>query len=139
METREPLETILVVDDNRFILELVVAILKRQNYRVLSASSGDAALEIAASHSLDMLLADVQMPIMTGPELARRLRRQMPELHILLMSGGATREDFDAEDWHFLEKPFSPTILVRTLRKILHTPGRLKREMANVALEMHAS
>ena len=139
METRETVETILVVDDNRFILELVVAILKRQHYRVLSASSGDAALEVAANHSIDMLLSDVQMPIMTGPELARRLRRQRPELPILLMSGAAMHKDFDAEEWGFLEKPFSPTILVRTVRKILHTPALLRREMANVDLEMQVS
>jgi len=68
-------ETILAVDDDPTILDLVINVLKPMGYQVLLASSGEQALELAASHQdeIDLLLTDVMLPGIKGHELARRV------------------------------------------------------------------
>ena len=66
-------ETILVVDDNEEVLEFVVAILKRAAFQVLSAHDGAGAIEVAKQTEgrIDLLLSDVDMPLMSGPDLGK--------------------------------------------------------------------
>src|SRR5688500_15098706 len=85
------LETILVVDDNESVLGSVVDILEAVNFRVPSADSGHAALKLAGetNEEIDLLLSDVEMPQMSGPDLGEALKKARPHMHVMLMSGGA--------------------------------------------------
>ncbi len=67
-------ETILVVDDNEMVLKTVVAILKASNFRVLSADNGPTAIKLSkeTNERIDLLLSDVDMPLMSGPDLHGR-------------------------------------------------------------------
>ena len=86
------LETILVVDDNESVLSVVVALLKRANFQVLSADNGANAIELAkqTEGQIDLLLSDVDMPLMSGPDLGEALKKARPDMHVMLMSGGRT-------------------------------------------------
>ena len=88
---KETLETILVVDDNEDVLKVVVKILERANFRVLSASSGPDAIKLAeeTSGKIHLLLSDVDMPLMSGPDLGELLKKTRPDMHVMLMSGGS--------------------------------------------------
>jgi CheY-like chemotaxis protein len=103
--------TILLVEDNQQVREMLINMLQAKGNRVLSAVDGIDALEIAAAYdsNIDLLLTDVVMPRMGGGELARRLRSLRPATKIILMSGYAddelARQGMDAAD-HFLHKPF---------------------------------
>jgi nitrogen-specific signal transduction histidine kinase/CheY-like chemotaxis protein len=118
--------TILVAEDEASVRALAVAALTRRGYRVLSASSGEEALQIAATFdgTIDLLLSDVVMPGMKGPALADRLRAARPGIRVMLMSGYAadivTREDL--KDAPLLVKPFSPVMLAKAVRSILDVP-----------------
>ncbi|MHB8766953.1 MAG: hybrid sensor histidine kinase/response regulator, partial [Deferrisomatales bacterium] len=79
--------TVLVAEDEDEVRFVVTRALEREGYTVLEAASPAQALELAAEHKLDLLLTDVVMPGMRGPELATRLREQEPGLRVLFMSG----------------------------------------------------
>jgi len=80
-----------VVDDDDDILKVVVPILKHANFRVLSANSGPNALKIAkkTTGKIDLLLSDVDMAQMSGPDLGEAMKKARPDLHVMLMSGGS--------------------------------------------------
>jgi two-component system cell cycle sensor histidine kinase/response regulator CckA len=84
------LETILVVDDNDVILSVVVQLLERANFQVLSAGNGADAIELAKETKgrIDLLLSDVDMPLISGPDLGLTLKKTRPDLRVMLMSGG---------------------------------------------------
>ena len=124
---REKLETILVVDDNETVLKVVVEILKRANFRVLSAGGGVNAIEVAGKTEgrIDLLLSDVDMPLMSGPDLGLRLKKTRPELHVMLMSGGDNGNLLVLNyGWAFIQKPFVSTKLVQMVTEVLHTRDR---------------
>jgi two-component system, cell cycle sensor histidine kinase and response regulator CckA len=118
-------ETVLVAEDERGVREVVQRILSRKGYKVLVASSGPEALEVAARFEdrIDILLTDVVMPQMSGWELAERLRIERTGLKIVYMSGYA--EDALAPNTAsnpaitFIEKPFSAEALILKLRQVL--------------------
>jgi signal transduction histidine kinase/ActR/RegA family two-component response regulator len=119
-------ETVLVAEDEEAVREFAVESLQRHGYQVISAASGEAALQLAGTHdgAIHLLLTDVVMPGMTGPELARRLRASRPGLRVLLMSGYAadvvTADDL--QDAAMVPKPFSPASLTRAVRNALDLP-----------------
>jgi DNA-binding response OmpR family regulator len=106
------------------VRELARKVLTRQGYRVLTAASGDEALRMADDYSgsIDILLTDVVMPGISGPEVAQRLRQSRPETRVLYMSGYAG----DALGAHglgdgqaaFIEKPFTPAALAAKVREV---------------------
>jgi two-component system cell cycle sensor histidine kinase/response regulator CckA len=115
-------ETILLVDDERGIREFARAALERQGFHVLVAESGEDALRVAATFpgTIALLVTDVRMPGIQGPELAAQLRALRQGLRVLLMSGyaeGVTPETL--EDMALLEKPFLPSVLTRAVRQAL--------------------
>ena len=117
-------ETILVVDDTDITLNLVASILKTANFTVLGASNGPAALELAATYSerIDLLLSDVQMPGMSGPDLGKTLKRSRPDMHVMLMSGLPGGEPLALNyGWAFIQKPFVPSKLLEMVNVVLHT------------------
>lgn len=121
------LETILVVDDNAVVLALVVAVLQHSKFHVLSAGNGAEAIELAevTKSRIDLLLSDVDMPRMSGPDLGEALKKARPDLRVMLMSGGESRSlPVLNYGWTFIQKPFVPTKLVQMVREVLHSPGR---------------
>jgi DNA-binding NtrC family response regulator len=121
------LETILVVDDNEAVLKCVVAILKRADFRVLSADSGPAALKLAeeTDGKIDLLLSDVDMPQMSGPDLGETLKKTRQDLHVMLMSGGANGNLLVLNyGWAFIQKPFVPVKLIQMITEVLHSRNR---------------
>ncbi len=120
-------ETILVVDDNVGVLNIVVKILTAANFLVLSALNGEAALALALKHrgTIDLLLSDVDMPAMSGPELGEALKKSRPDFHVMLMSGGKTDSLLVLNyGWAFLAKPFIAKRLVEMIEDVLHSPNR---------------
>jgi PAS domain S-box-containing protein len=117
-------ETVLVVEDERTIRDLVVRALSRRGYKVLQASDGQEAIELVAAmeEPLHILVSDVVMPRLGGPEVARALRERWPALPVLLMSGytaDALRKGRDVPDSAFLPKPFTPDQLCLRVRELL--------------------
>ena len=128
-------ETLLVVENEAAIKALVQMALERHGYVVLTAESGDEALRLAAAHSgpIDLLITDVVMPDLRGPELARRLAAQRPDLITLFMSGymdDALGEDTSAlpVPVDFIQKPFSPSALAARVRDLLDRRRRTRAE-----------
>ena len=125
-EARPGRETVLVVEDEDAVRELAVASLERHGYRVLKAASGDEALRVAHDfrEPIDLLLTDVVMPGMKGPDLARRLKTLRPTTRVLLMSGYAAEvvTSADLRDTPLLAKPFSPSTLTRAVRAAIDHP-----------------
>ena len=122
------LETILVVDDSELTLVVVAAILEKANFRVLSANSGPAAIKLARSETtatIDLLLSDVEMPEMSGPDLGQELKKARPDLHVMLMSGGSNGNLLVLNyGWAYIQKPFVPVKLVQMVKDVLHTRDR---------------
>jgi two-component system, cell cycle sensor histidine kinase and response regulator CckA len=119
-------ETLLVVENEAAIKTLVQMALERHGYVVLTAESGSEALRLAAAHEgpIDLLITDVVMPDLRGPELARRLIEQRPALATLFMSGYT--DDTLGDDTSsfrvpvdFIQKPFSPSALAARVREML--------------------
>ena len=117
--------TLLVVEDETAVRELVRTALVRCGYRVLAARDGEEALTRAAAHAgrIDLLLTDVVMPGLNGRELAMRFRQSRPNSRVLFMSGYAADVISDegalAGDANLLMKPFTPDELEERVRKAL--------------------
>jgi two-component system cell cycle sensor histidine kinase/response regulator CckA len=120
-----PGATVLLVEDYSRVRLLARKVLARQGYRVLTAQSGAEALALAHGHegAIDILVTDVVMPGMSGPELARYLHETHPDTAVVYMSGYAGdvlgRQGLDPEAAPFLEKPFTPGALSRKVREVL--------------------
>jgi PAS domain S-box-containing protein len=122
------METVLLVEDDESIRLLARLALETRAYAVLAAANGDEALEIARRHpgTIHVLLTDIQVPGMRGPDLAARIASQRPGIKVLFMSGaldGATagRESL-AAGAAMLGKPFSVDALIGKLRELLDGP-----------------
>jgi PAS domain S-box-containing protein len=125
---RRGTETILLAEDDDGIRGLTERLLKRQGYTVLGAASAEDALAIMERRGrpVDLLLTDVVMPGLSGPELARQLAQRTPALKCLFISGYAeeaqdSRRLLD-RDVPFLQKPFKAAALLKTVRDVLDTP-----------------
>ncbi len=121
------METILVVDDNESVLRVVVAILESENFRVLSADSGRTALKLAeqTDWAIDLLLSDVDMPHMSGPDLGEALKKTRPDIHVMLMSGGDNGNLLVLNyGWAYIQKPFVAVKLVQMVKGVLHSENR---------------
>ena len=124
---REVAGTILVVEDDAAIRRLVQIILEEGGYEVLLANSSQRAIRVAAdfSRTIHLLLSDVMMPDMCGPELADMLKLRRPEMRVMLMSGYADGAMLVLNHgWHFIQKPFLPVALLGRVTDALHTEVR---------------
>jgi len=117
--------TILAVDDDAGVLQLVGRILQNAGYQVVLAEGGRSAIrafEDCAS-PVDLLLTDVMMPDLTGPVVAERLRERKPGLPVLFISGfhdASLIEGFIAlNGFTLLPKPFTPAGLLRVVKDTL--------------------
>ena len=116
-------KTILIVEDESNVLEIVKEILSHCGYSLLSANLPSEALKIAQSHEgpIDLLLTDVVMPEMNGPELAIRLCKQHPKMKVLYMSGYPENHlgVSGNSGIEFLPKPFSFEGLTRKVKEVV--------------------
>jgi PAS domain S-box-containing protein len=119
-------EIILLVEDENALRQMVTQVLSARGYQVIAVHSAEEAEQIvAANPRIDMLLTDVIMPKVGGPELARRIAPRYPKMKVLFMSGytaNSMRKDGEHEQSSsFLEKPFTPQTLAAKVREILDT------------------
>jgi PAS domain S-box-containing protein len=121
-------ETILLVEDEDLVRSLAQRVLESRGYRVFAAPCGEDAIELHSRvvGKIDLVLSDVVMPGMGGRLLSEQLRDRQPGLRTLFMSGYTNdevlRQGIQAEEVHFIQKPFSPDGLARKVREVLALP-----------------
>jgi PAS domain S-box-containing protein len=121
-------ETVLVVEDQDGIRDIVRESLRRNGYKVLIAVDGDEALQMASAYPdpIHLLVTDLVMPNIGGRELAQRLTPLRPAMKVLFMSGYSEHSASENEDAALsttvLQKPFSLDALVRNVRRVLDEP-----------------
>jgi len=121
-------ETVMVVEDEDALRTLMTRALQARGYHVVSASDGDQATAVDArvAGAIDLLLSDVVMPGLSGPDLAQRLVRRRPHMKVLYVSGFAhnmtTASGTTSRHTGFLQKPFTPDVLVSKVREMLDSP-----------------
>jgi two-component system cell cycle sensor histidine kinase/response regulator CckA len=123
--------TILVVDDESDVRRILCDVLRIASFEILEARGGAEALEVAREFkgSIDLLLTDVVMPGLSGPELSAQLRAMRPDIDVLFMSGYTERSllsELGPRD-HYIQKPFLPGELFVQVREILNAPVRVQR------------
>jgi two-component system cell cycle sensor histidine kinase/response regulator CckA len=120
-------ETILLVDDEQSVRAIVLKILRRAHYNVLEAENGETALRIAEGHAgkIDLVVTDMYMPGLRGPEVVQRLALTRPGLRALFMSGYADQDSRSGVPGgaSFLNKPFSGQELASAVEKVLKGPA----------------
>lgn len=124
---------ILLVEDDSKVRQLIGAMLRRRGYQVLEARSGSEAVNLAEQDPLaiDLLVTDVVMPKMSGPELAGILRALRPGIKVLYISGyleDQLREHGISHlQTNFLPKPFTQEELIHKLDELLHNQPNVFR------------
>ena len=118
--------TVLLVEDEESVRELVRETLRRKGFQVLEAGRGDAALAIAASHAgpIDILISDVALPGMNGHELGLQLSKTHPKIKILFVSGypeEAIVHSGAGPRISFLQKPFTLQALSCKVQEVLQS------------------
>ena len=125
---------ILVVDDERDIVELVRYNLRQAGYRVTAAADGQQAIDLARRDRPDLVVLDLMLPIMPGTEVARILRQdeKMRDVPIIMLTARGSEVDrvvgFELGADDYVVKPFSPRELVLRVRAILRRDGRDDQE-----------
>jgi CheY-like chemotaxis protein len=120
--------SVLIVDDDHAVLSFVERVLSEAGYETMVASNGPDAIKLARKTPIDLLLTDVNMPQMTGDELARRLRHEEPTLKVLYLTGYSDQLFRDKttlwQDEAYLEKPCTIAGLLQAVSLI--TVGQVK-------------
>ena len=122
-------KNILIVDDEAAIRLLLCHALQRNGFTAIEAANGSEALCVASqsASAIEVLVSDVVMPGMSGPELARSLLASQPGIKVILMSGYTDLPPALEPDWEFLQKPFSPAALCDKLEKLCGASGHPQR------------
>jgi two-component system, cell cycle sensor histidine kinase and response regulator CckA len=124
IESGSSLSRVLLVEDIDGVRDILKNLLEIHEFEVIPAPTAEDALELAKKHRFDILLTDVALPGLSGPELARDIRRMYPGTPVLFMSGHPANsiDPLDLEDARgFLQKPFSAVTLVQRLNELLGT------------------
>ena len=120
-------ETILIAEDEDSVRTLIEEILQTHGYNVLSAANGSEATLMSERHKgpIHLLVTDIIMPQMSGPELARHMTIQRPGMKVLFLSGYANdsilEQNSIVSGGSFLQKPFSPETLTLKIREIIES------------------
>jgi len=136
----DPQMTILVVDDEPDLVELITYNLEQQGFNILSASDGAQALELAKSRLPDLIVLDVMMPKLTGLEVAKRLRAQTETASMPIIMLTAKAEEADelgglgagADD--YITKPFSMQVLVARINALTRRTATTHGQSTKLAL-----
>ena len=125
VNTLKGTETILVVEDDTGVRELIRRVLEGHGYKVLQARDVGDAIAIEESHRgpIHLLVSDIIMPGLNGPDLAQRIARRRPAIKVLFVSGYTSREAIDvglsSQNVSVLQKPFTPETLATKVRERL--------------------
>ena len=123
-------ETVLVVEDDPRVRAASAQILITHGYRALASRDEADALELSRQHTgaIHLLVTDVVMPQLSGPDLAKRLRERRPEMKVLYVSGhtkqAIANHGLLTDDTPLLSKPFTAASLAQTVRKVLDSDPR---------------
>jgi two-component system cell cycle sensor histidine kinase/response regulator CckA len=117
-------ETLLVVEDDASVRQVVISILRRFGYRVLAAENPEHAVELCrAPEEIHLVISDVMMPSKSGPELVRELKVMRPAMKTLFISGYTDTSIIPAGSpdtgVFFLQKPITPDALGKKVREVL--------------------
>jgi CheY-like chemotaxis protein len=122
--------SILIIDDDFKILQVFREILEREGYDVLAASDGREGMRLCRNRHVDLVITDIIMPEKEGLETIIELRRDLPHVKIIAMSGGG---QIGAEQYlplaeklgaqHTLHKPFTPVELLEAISEVLDNPA----------------
>lgn len=116
-------ESVLLVEDDPCVRRAVERILVTRGYRVFAAGTAAEALSIAEQQQLQLVLSDVVMPGMSGPEVVSRIRELVPSIRVLLMSGYTEHPQLHVGEIAggpgFIQKPFAPAALAKRVRELL--------------------
>jgi len=121
-------ETILLVEDEEAVRRLTMQILKAAGYETITASNAEEATMVAneAKQPIHLMLTDIVMPGMTGWDLAERIERSSPDTKVIFMSGYTDEKVFNQglldPATNFIQKPFSPAVLLQKVREVLDSP-----------------
>ena len=126
MEEDKVRAVILLVDDEPVVRNVVQIALMRSGYQVLVACDGAEALELAAAYEgqIDLVVSDVKMPNVTGPELIAKLEKERPGVRVILMTGKSSGQIPPRLRPEVLRKPFAPAELMRRVERALDGDGR---------------
>lgn len=118
-------ETILIVEDENAVLDLMMKVLNQHGYNVLLASSSEEAIKMVENlkGSIDILLTDIVLPGLNGRELAEKVIEMKPEISVIYMSGYTDQvignQGILDENTDYIQKPFSPFFLLKKVREVL--------------------
>ena len=114
-------ENILIIEDDKFVREVIYLGLKEFGYNVFQTDSRDEAIGLIENENINLLITDIIMPNFNGIEIARELKTINPELKVLFISGYADNifKDFSISKKNFLQKPFSFEKLLKKVRELL--------------------
>jgi signal transduction histidine kinase/ActR/RegA family two-component response regulator len=134
---KSPRQTVLLAEDEAEVRAVTREFLISAGYRVLTAEDGEQALQIAEhDKSIDILVTDVVMPRMRGPELAKRLTHLRPDLKVVYVSGYIEHDKVDGDfmkDACFLNKPFSRDMLVKQIGEAMRKTGFAGAPVSTIA------
>lgn len=118
--------TILIIDDDPQICDLLKQALEEEGYRVMTAGNGQEGINLHRAHSADLIVLDILMPEKEGLETILELRREFPQVNIIAMSGGSERAKLNLLDLanrlgaqHTLHKPFQLKNFTSLVRQAL--------------------
>jgi two-component system, OmpR family, response regulator ResD len=121
------LKTILVVDDEQKIREVITSYLQNEGYLTLEAANGKEALELIQEHAIDFVILDLMLPDLSGEKVCQRIREQSP-VPILMLTAKVSEEEriqglsIGADD--YVTKPFSPREILARVKAILRRSGQ---------------
>ncbi|HYK88278.1 MAG TPA: response regulator transcription factor [Acidobacteriota bacterium] len=129
-----PKGTILVIDDERDLIELVQYILAREGFQVIAAADGEAGLELASRETPDLVLVDLMLPGIDGLEVCQRLRKgeRTSNIPLIMLTAKSAESDrivgleLGADD--YVTKPFSPRELAARIKAVLRRSVKQKPE-----------
>jgi CheY-like chemotaxis protein len=121
LDQNRRIATILLVDDEKPLRDLWIGVLSEDGYEMLGAANGKEALAVAERHpsKIDLLMTDVRMPGLSGPELAAKLLSSRPDLKVMFVSGDPTSAGDLPAGSVILAIPCSLKTLLDTVRKVL--------------------
>lgn len=130
-------ETILIVDDEERIRNLVSIYLRKEQYNILQAENGSEAINIFNNNKVDLIILDVMMPIMDGWDVCKEIRKAS-DIPIIMLTAKSQEDDelmgFELGTDHYITKPFIPKLLVAKVKAIIrrtHIPEVLQKDENN--------